>query len=413
MPDAVDAHTQTTAEPTIRLLVVLTDDGVPACISGLQESHRAAVTTVTWHQIAQSPNLLGGHDAVVTVAPASWRQTRETITAVMNQIHERNLSCVIVGGGRSSVLEAQPVSEKLVPKVQTCRRDVTAEELYGRLCALLDYRPTFDRIEHYLAGLEQWTATLNNRFEELDQELRLAWRVQQDFLPKNLPNDQGARFAAIYRPASWVSGDIYDVFRLDEHHVGFYVADVVGHGVAAALMTLFVKRSLVTKEISSHSYRLVPPGQALARLNADLCEMQLPEQQFVTACYGLLNTDTGQLALARGGHPLPILIDPAGRLSQIEVSGPLLGAFDDSQFPEERLDVQPLSKIVFISDGLEQAFGRDNASEQAVLDNLSSVASLSPDEMIEAFSSILNRQASSLHCADDITILVAELTARS
>jgi len=68
----------------------------------------------------------------------------------------------------------------------------------------------------------------------VDQELRLDSRLQRDFLPKQLPTVGDIRFHVLYRPATWVCGDVYDVQRLDERFIGFYLADAVGHGVAAA-----------------------------------------------------------------------------------------------------------------------------------------------------------------------------------
>src|SRR5688572_9036270 len=77
--------------------------------------------------------------------------------------------------------------------------------------------------------------TLRFYMHRLDEELRLAARIQQDFLPKMLPQVGPVHFHTLFRPAGYVSGDLYDVTRLDERHVGFYIADAVGHGVPAAL----------------------------------------------------------------------------------------------------------------------------------------------------------------------------------
>ena len=90
------------------------------------------------------------------------------------------------------------------------------------------------------------------------------------FLPKVDEAIGGVRFATVYKPASWVSGDIYDVFRVDERHVGFYVADAVGHGMAASLLTLFIKRCLTPKRIEADGYTVLCPSEAIAVLNDGL-----------------------------------------------------------------------------------------------------------------------------------------------
>ena len=76
----------------------------------------------------------------------------------------------------------------------------------------------------------------------LDEELRLAAKLQQDFLPKQLPQVGPIHFHSLFRPAGYVSGDLYDVMRLDEKRVGFFPVDAVGHGMPAALLTMFIKR---------------------------------------------------------------------------------------------------------------------------------------------------------------------------
>jgi len=294
-----------------------------------------------------------------------------------------------------------------LPRIQVAKPEITMDELWGRICSMLNFSPLFDRIETYMGRLEKWALSINTQFEELHQEVRLAWRVQQDFLPKKLPRSPRLRFGALYRPASWVSGDTYDLFQLDERHIGFYIADVVGHGVAAGLMTMFVKRALVTKEILGQSYRLLEPGQAMARLNADLCDMELPEQQFVTACYGLIDVQTCETTIARAGHPLPILIEGDGKLSRIESAGSLLGVFAEADFDQAKCRLAPGNKLVVFSDGLEQAFG-ESEGEAKMLEEVGKIAHLPADQMTDALSALLDCQACSLHPADDITAIVIE-----
>ena len=85
--------------------------------------------------------------------------------------------------------------------------------------------------------------------ENITEQLRMAGLVQRDFLPSQLPDSDRLRWATTFLPAEWVSGDIYDVMRIDEQHIGFYIADVVGHGMPAALLTMFIKQALQTKRI--------------------------------------------------------------------------------------------------------------------------------------------------------------------
>ncbi len=332
---------------------------------------------------------------------------KRNLGKVLQAAQQKNLPIMLLTEDQTLANLVPMEGDRVLPRTQTVNPEVGSDELWGRICAMLQFSPLFHRIEHYMGQLEKWAFALNNRFEELHQELRLAWRVQQDFLPKQLPKSMKLRFAALYRPASWVSGDIYDVFQLDEKHIGFYIADVVGHGVAAGLMTLFVKRALVTKEITGQSYRLLSPDQALSRLNVELSNLELPEHQFVTALYGMVNVQTCELTFARAGHPHPMLITPDGQPMKVDLDGSLLGVFPEAVFPKKQTTLAPGSKLVLFTDGLEQAFG-DETGEEKMREQILKLAHLPAEEMIDALSGVLDCQENSLHPADDITAVVIE-----
>lgn len=393
----------------VSALAILPDGfPIPQCVSGLQHSDKAEITTIHSEKLPAELEMLRNYDVTIIVASDGQSHRQAPIDTVLTAADDQKLLCMILGDDPALADELREMFDGL-PRVCWCPADASEDELYGRLCLLADYRGAFQRIDRQLGQLEHWAAAMNSRFEELHQELQLAWRVQRDFLPKTLPQTDDIKFATVYRPANWVSGDIYDVFQLDESHFGFYIADVVGHGVAAGLLTLFVKRAMVTKETSGSSYRLVPPSEVMGKLNNDLCDLELPEQQFLTACYGVIDCRTRELTVARGGHPLPILMEKSNRLSQLDVTGPLLGVFHDGEFDDLRMQLSEGDKIVLISDGVEQAFEDNDPDGRTVVDHLRGMCSLGSDDMLESLEGMLHCQESSLHPADDITMVVAEL----
>src|SRR2546421_412349 len=137
---------------------------------------------------------------------------------------------------------------------------------------LEEVQKEMDALRAELHILRRRDETLTFYMPRLDEELRLAARLQQDFLPKLLPQLGAVYFHTLFRPAGYVSGDLYDLMRLDEHHVGFFVVDAVGHGMPAALLTMFIKRALVTKEIIPGGYRLLEPVETMSRINDALIE---------------------------------------------------------------------------------------------------------------------------------------------
>lgn len=251
---------------------------------------------------------------------------------------------------------------------------------------------------------------ISGQFNEIDEEMRLASRLQKDFLPKRLPAVGRVQFATLYRPASWVSGDLYDVFRLDEKHVGFYIADAVGHGMPAALLTMFIKRSMETKHIEQGGYRLLGPEETMRSLNQALLEAGLSSSQFTTAVYAVLNVETLEVQFARGGHPHPIWLHNDGATSEPQADGGLLGIFPDTQFARGQFQMAPGDKLIIYSDGLETVFveGEQMAS-QLYRQHLQAGRELPVDSMLNSLVDEMDRQIGSLNPRDDVTVVAVEI----
>ncbi|MGH7175996.1 MAG: PP2C family protein-serine/threonine phosphatase, partial [Tepidisphaeraceae bacterium] len=214
-----------------------------------------------------------------------------------------------------------------------------------------------------IASLQQEVNALRRRDETLkfymhrvDEEMRLAARLQQDFLPKALPQLGEVRFHTLFRPASYVSGDLYDVMRLDEDHVGFYMADAVGHGMPAALLTMFIKNALVTKEITSDGYRLLRPELTMTKLNDALVAQNLSHATFATAVSGMVNVRTHEVTFARGGHPCPLVLRASGEIESVECDGSLLGIFENERYADRAVQLASGDRFFLYTDGVEVAF---------------------------------------------------------
>ncbi len=149
--------------------------------------------------------------------------------------------------------------------------DTPAADLGARFDALAAVQPLIWNLQAELSAANDLGRGAGSAAHTLNEEVRLAGRLQRDFLPRKMPEVPPVHFSVLFRPAGWVSGDIYDVARLDETHVGFYVVDAVGHGMPAALLTMFIRRALQTKRIDGHNYEIIPPEVSLLELNSSLC----------------------------------------------------------------------------------------------------------------------------------------------
>jgi sigma-B regulation protein RsbU (phosphoserine phosphatase) len=225
-------------------------------------------------------------------------------------------------------------------------------------------------------------------------------------LPLKLPEMPPLRFAVHYRPCGRVGGDFYDVLRLDEDHVGFYVADVMGHGVPASLLTIFLKKAVRTKEISGHEYRLLTPDQVLQHVNREMIEQALSEVPFITMVYGLYDRRNGALSFARAGHPHPLYVPRRGEPELWQVHGTLLGVFD-TEFTVQIHTLRPGDKVLLYTDGLDAAGEEPGPSGTA---RLMAAAARHQDLPVQEFVEQLARELfEQIHQPDDFTLLGLEV----
>src|SRR3954454_11343960 len=188
-------------------------------------------------------------------------------------------------------------------------------------------------------------AITRQRFE---QELEVARLIQQNFLPKELPELPGWRIAAHYRPAREVGGDFYDVIPFPDGRVGFVVGDVTDKGVPAALV-MSATRTL----IRASAQRLVEPGEVLARVNDHLCP-DMPAKMFVTCLYGVLDPSSGHLRFANAGHDLPY-VKTADGIVELRARGMPLGLMPGMLYEEKEAVLAPGESVLLHSDGVVEA----------------------------------------------------------
>lgn len=290
------------------------------------------------------------------------------------------------------------------------RADVPAEELAARLAAVADLQGMISGLRGELAAAREIAAGVARTVEQIDEEMRLAAKLQRDFLPKRMPEVGPVRFAAMFRPASWVSGDIYDVIRLDETHVGCNVIDAVGHGMPAALLTMFIKKALQTKRIVGNTYQIVPPQVALAELNADICEQNLSSCQFCTAFYCVVDTDTMTMTYCRAGHPAPILIRADGTVSRLEGHGALLGVLPEAVFQSRRVSLGVGDRVVMFTDGAEDAVSSLPVDIRPRLEDvLGPWAHLPREELFLRLTALIDDIADTNQPEDDITVVIMDV----
>jgi sigma-B regulation protein RsbU (phosphoserine phosphatase) len=302
------------------------------------------------------------------------------------------------------------------------RHDADPRFLAHTLFALAERQATVRDLARDLIIATRYQGGVRGEMDRIHDELHLAATVQQEMLPRKLPENPLVQFGVLFRPASYVSGDIYDIVELDAEgrHVGFFIADAVGHGVPAALMTMVVSRSLrmTRMETGGPEHRnIVSPADAMTRLNEELCRSGRRESpRFTTAVYGVIDTHTRRVTIAGAGHPPPLRIRGT-LLSRVDTDGPLLGIFPEEKYTEVSFTMAEDETLLLYSDGFELAFGPPESgaeapkSSEAYLKEMSALPWPNPShsgtaaDALRFLESRLDEQAGSLHQLDDVTAL--------
>ncbi len=194
--------------------------------------------------------------------------------------------------------------------------------------------------------------------ERMRNELELAASLQQAFLPHHLPKIDGITISWEYIPSSFLAGDMIDVIMLDDTHLAFYVLDVMGHGVSAALNAISINYLIRPSENVNERQRSLHPGNLFTYINEKFGDFLLTESYF-TLFYGVLDLTTMVLTYARGGHPAPILMHHDGGITYLNEGDMPLGLMKEVQFDDFEVQLKPGDKLIIYSDGLTEVFNHE------------------------------------------------------
>lgn len=236
--------------------------------------------------------------------------------------------------------------------------------------------------------------------ERIEGELRIAQLIQQNYLPRGLPDLPGWQISAFYRPAREVGGDFYDFIELPEGQVGFLIGDVTDKGVPAA-MVMAATRSVLRATAS----RLVSPGAVLERVNELMCP-DMPPKMFVTCLYGVVDPLTGSLRYANAGHNVPYVRTAEGTV-ELRATGMPLGLLPGMAYEEKEAVLGPGETILLTSDGVAEAHGA--GGEMFSLPRLAALVgegSPEADALIDRLMTALDRfTGAGWEQEDDITLV--------
>lgn len=241
--------------------------------------------------------------------------------------------------------------------------------------------------------------------ERLEKELDVAREIQYKILPDETPDCDTLKISALFVPAFEVGGDYYDFFKIGEHKLGFVVADVSGKGISAAFIMAEVKGVFETlaKLIES-------PKELLIKANSIL-KGSLEKKSFVTAIYGVVDTQTGVMKFARAGHA-PLFYCTNAEVKRLTPKGIGLGLDYginfDMAIEEMEIKLNNNDIVTLFTDGINESqnaeleeFGYDRF-EKIVIDNCGEDVNRISNEIMKSVT--VFSKDSSQH--DDITLVI-------
>lgn len=235
-------------------------------------------------------------------------------------------------------------------------------------------------------------------------------RVQRSLLPRQLPTVPGLELAASYVTSNEAGGDYYDFIPMPDGRWGIMIADVAGHGAAAATVM-----AMLHAIIHGYPGPKGDPADVLAYTNRRLIEARL-ENSFVTAFFAVYDPRSATLTYASSGHNAPLLKDGrTGAVATLDGATTFpLGVLEAYEPRSARVTLRPRDTVVLYTDGITEAFDAERRMFGVEgLDRALTDCSGDPDCVISSVHAALYRHTGSLGRADDQTLVAMRYTGAS
>jgi serine phosphatase RsbU (regulator of sigma subunit) len=261
----------------------------------------------------------------------------------------------------------------------------------------------------YRENLETLNRELTQTLQQLQDDEEAGRAIQFQLLPEDDKRFGNYRFRRRLYPSMYLSGDFIDYFPIDDQHIGFYMADISGHGAASAFVSVMLHTLMVQYRDTlwqSTDMTILYPQRVLERLNHDFCRQNLDKH--LTMLYGVIDLENNTLAYSSAGQfPCPLLYD--GEAVQVlECRGRPVGLFEDAEFNTSQIHLPEAFDLVLVSDGILELMPVDKLQLRysALLSRAKGTA-LDLDEMTAGLDVLADK-----HLPDDIAVLVVDRNGR-
>ncbi|MFZ4441585.1 MAG: PP2C family protein-serine/threonine phosphatase [Syntrophales bacterium] len=243
-------------------------------------------------------------------------------------------------------------------------------------------------------------------------------------MPKPTITSYGLSFDWIFLPCSFVAGDTFNYMLLDNDHICFFLLDVSGHGVQAAMLSFTLTKILTSQTFSDNLFnnscelspqrRLFSPAETVQELNLRF-QADDETMQYFTMIYGIMNIRNGQVSLVQAGHPSPIYLRRGMKPVPIGNGGFPVGLNPKATFEELELTLDKGERLILYSDGVTDCTNQDGQefSAERLTNLLQEWQELPLRNMMEKLQNSLREWRGSDEFDDDISLLAIERVTES
>lgn len=248
---------------------------------------------------------------------------------------------------------------------------------------------------------------LEYKSQLIEADIISAKRVQESLFPEIKPNYGNFSLKWFCKQSDKMGGDLVNIIEVDDENVIFYIVDVCGHGLKAAMITVALSQFLnpLSKSIS-HKHFLCP-SQVATELQKEFPFERF--ESFFTIIYGVLNTKTGDCKYCNCGHPYPIITDGQNAY-YIEESNSIVGIDISDNLSETKIKLSDQNKLFFFSDGIHECKNPDGhmLGKEMLLEKVFEFSKLCSDEFMKKINQMVTQFCDQVPLNDDLTYLMIE-----
>lgn len=326
------------------------------------------------------------------------------------------------------LLTARNVKEDLLVGMEAGADDFVSKpfdkhELKARINAAARIISLEREMEEKNRELEEKNLKLHEAYDIISEGLEAAAQIQRSLIPEKISDVAGITYDWLFCPSQFVAGDIFNITMIDEANLAFYLLDVSGHGIPAAMLSTTLSRILAPSPNFSGPirrprpdppyYMITPPREVASELNERFMSDGIHRQYF-TMVYGTLDIRTGEGLLTQAGHPSPIHQASDGTVRLIGEGGFPIGLVPDADYEDIEVAIKPGERLFLYSDGITECLGEGDKNNYFGIDRLMDVISKSHGSSLREVMIMIENELDlfrgELPYDDDISLFAIERT---